>query len=80
MAGDPPTGCHSDDPCADTAAEDGGERRMENKSRDIPLQLELAVVGFTGAMRGFPGTVARALKLLPWGVAKTNNDEPRPLS
>lgn len=55
MAGDPTTGCHSDDPCADMATEDGGEQRMENKPRDSLLPLELAVVGFTRATRGFQG-------------------------
>lgn len=48
MAGGPQAGSHSDDPCADMAAEDGGEQRMENTPRDILLPLELAVVGFTG--------------------------------
>lgn len=80
MAGGPQAGSHSDGPCTDTAAEDGGEQRMENTPRDILLPLELVVVGFTGATRGFLGTVARAPKLLPWGVAKMNNDESRPLS
>lgn len=59
MAGGPQAGSHSDDPCTDMAAEDGGEQRMENTPRDILLPLELAVVGFPGGYAGLPGDCSK---------------------